>query len=99
MPEVRKLRVVGKFNEGTVKSVNGALPDQNGNVVIEVPRGLPEGGSENQVLVKTADGAEWADLATTDDIISMLADLDALPAVADENGAILTDEHDAILLM
>lgn len=36
MPEVRKLQVVGKFGEGTVKSVNGVLPDDIGNVELKM---------------------------------------------------------------
>lgn len=46
MPEVRKLRVIGNFNEGTVKSVNGTLPDQNGNVTVDVSTII----SENDAL-------------------------------------------------
>ena len=35
----------------------------------------------------------------SDEVIDMLIELDALPAVADADGAILTDESGAILMM
>lgn len=36
--------------------------DESGNAVAqEAPSGLPDGGTEGQVLTKTADGSEWAD--------------------------------------
>ena len=37
--------------------------------------------------------------ATEDDVIDLLIETDMLPAVADENGNVLTDETDAILLI
>ena len=37
--------------------------------------------------------------ATDDDMINVLVEMDMLPAVEDENGNILTDENDAILLI
>lgn len=35
----------------------------------------------------------------TDEVIDMLIELDALPAVTDAEGSILTDENGAILMM
>lgn len=67
--------------------------------------GLPGGGADGQVLSRQNGKAVWVDVPSelpegaADDIISMLADLDALPAVTDADGAILTDENGAILLM
>ena len=75
MPEVRKLQVVGKFGEGTVKSVNGVLPDDIGNV---------------ELKMETVDEEET---------LAMMLELGALPAVIDSDGAILTDENGAILLI
>ena len=37
--------------------------------------------------------------ATDDDMVDLLIEMDMLPAVADENGNILTDETGAILLI
>ena len=55
-----------------VKSVNNILPDENGNVELEI--------------------------ATDDDILALMMEVDALPVVMDESGAIMTDEEGAILL-
>lgn len=59
---------------------------------------LPEGGEPGQILTRTADNAEWADLATDDDVISLLLELDALPTLVDASGAILTDNNGVVLL-
>lgn len=59
---------------GSVQTVNGVLPDESGNVQIDI---APEDS----------------------EVIDMLIELDALPAVADADGAILTDESGAILMM
>jgi len=37
-------------------------------------------------------------LATDDDIIALMQEVDAFPVVMDESGAIMTDEDEAILL-
>lgn len=55
-----------------VKSVNNILPDENGNVELEI--------------------------ATDDDIIALMQEVDAFPVVMDESGAIMIDEDEAILL-
>jgi hypothetical protein len=39
-----------------------------------------------------------SDIATGDEILEMLAELDMLPAVADSDGALLSDENENILL-
>ena len=45
----------------------------------------------------------WIDskfqIATDEDIIDSLLEIDMLPTVGDENGAILTDEDNSILLI
>lgn len=69
--------------EGTVKSVNGVLPDEDGNVQIEVG-----GGYECE-----------CEAATDDEIVEVLFEMGALPAITDENGAILMDENNAILMI
>ena len=58
--------------DSVVKSVNNILPDENGNVELEI--------------------------ATDDDILALMMEVDALPVVMDESGAIMTDEEGAILL-
>jgi len=37
--------------------------------------------------------------ATSEDIVAMMQDLDVLPSITDESGAIFTDETGAILLI
>lgn len=68
---------------GFVRSVNGVEPDEDGNVQIEVG-----GGSECE-----------CEVATDDEIVEALFGMGALPAITDENGAILTDENNAILMV
>ena len=52
--------------DGMVKSVNGNVPDENGNVAIDIPDcKLPEISTPNQMLVTDADGvAKWEDRLT-----------------------------------
>lgn len=60
--------------DGTVKTVNGIGPDENGNVELDI----------------SVEGSE---------VLDMLIELDALPAVTDADGAIYTDENGSILVM
>lgn len=39
------------------------------------------------------------EIATDDDIIAMMQEIDAFPVVIDENGSIMTDEDGSILLI
>jgi hypothetical protein len=62
------------------------------------------GGEESHTLsiyevgeVKTLD-EKFIPTATDDEIISMLLELDMLPAITDSDGAILTDGNNNILL-
>ena len=51
--------MIAKINS-KVASVNGSIPDENGNVDVS---GLPDGGGSNKQLVTDADGvAKWEDI-------------------------------------
>lgn len=90
---------------GVVKSVNGAAPDENGNVAIEIPTPDISG------VVKSVNGAMpdengnvtievSSDISIDDsEVLDMLIDLNALPAVTDADGAIYTDENGTVLMM
>ena len=91
---------------GVVRSVNGVLPDEDGNVKIETgTKGAvtsvngvkPDEDGNVQIEVG---GAECeCEAATDDEIVEALFEMGALPAITDENGAILTDENNAILMV
>lgn len=91
---------------GVVRSVNGVLPDEDGNVKIEtgtegavtsVNGVKPDEDGNVQIEVG---GAECeCEAATDDEIVEALFEMGALPAITDENGAILTDENNAILMV
>ena len=91
---------------GVVLSVNGVTPDENGNVKIETgTKGAvtsvngvkPDEDGNVQIEVG---GAECeCEAATDDEIVEVLFEMGALPAITDENGAILTDENNAILMV
>lgn len=87
--------LIGGVENGTVKSINGVLPDQNGNVEVS---GLPEGGVPGDMLVRTEDSAEWVTPATDDDIVNALLVANLLPAVM-VNGAVLRDGTGKIVLI
>ena len=57
--------------------------------------------SNGKILVVTNGTPNWEshEEASEDDMIDLLISMDMLPAVADENGNILTDETGAILLI
>lgn len=50
------LKLMISMIKSCVKTVNGVLPDENGDVKIEVGGGLPSGGEPHQMLVTDADG-------------------------------------------
>lgn len=87
--------LIGGVENDTVKSVNGVLPDQNGDVEISC---LPEGGVPGDMLVRTEDSAEWVTPATDDDIVDTLLAANLLPAVM-MNGAVLRDGTGKIVLI
>jgi hypothetical protein len=90
---------------GVVKSVNGTAPDENGNVAIEIPTPDISG------MVKSVNGVMpdengnvtievSSDISIDDsEVLDILIELDALPAVTDADGAIYTDENGSILMM
>ena len=95
---------------GGVTTVNGVGPDENGNVTVEIPEiEVPE--VDLSGVVKSVNGAvpdengnvtiEVSSDVSIDggEVIDMLIDLNALPAVVDSDGAIYTDESGAILMM
>lgn len=56
------LKLMINMIKSCVKTVNGILPDENGDVKIEVGGGLPSGGEPHQMLVTDADGKTvWED--------------------------------------
>lgn len=90
--------------EGTVKTVNGIEPDENGNVelpAVEIPE-VDLSGVVKSVNGVTPDesGNVTLDISVEDsEVLDMLIELNALPAVTDADGAIYTDENGSILMM
>lgn len=90
--------------EGTVKTVNGIGPDENGNVelpAVEIPE-VDLSGVVKSVNGVTPDksGNVTLDISVEDsEVLDMLIELNALPAVTDADGAIYTDENGSILMM
>ena len=93
-----------------VQTVNGIKPDENGNVNIEIPEvEIPK--VDLTGVVKSVNGTVpdengnvvlqiSSDISVdNNEVLDMLLELDALPAVTAPDGAIYTDENGAILMM
>lgn len=65
---------------------------------IAIDGSLPPGGNPGDIVVRTADGAQWQpDQLTVSDILDVLAENRLLAAVADGSGAVLADENGNVL--
>ena len=65
---------------------------------IAIDGSLPPGGSPGDIVVRTADGAQWQpDQLTDEELLQAMIDTDTLAAVHD-SGGILTDENGKIIL-
>lgn len=65
---------------------------------IAIDGSLPPGGNPGDIVVRTADGAQWQpDQLTDEELLQAMIDTDTLPAVHDSAG-ILTDENGRIIL-
>lgn len=65
---------------------------------IAIDGSLPPGGDPGDIVVRTADGAQWQpDQLTDEELLQAMIDTDTLPAVHDSVG-ILTDENGKIIL-
>lgn len=65
---------------------------------IAIDGSLPPGGNPGDIVVRTADGAQWQpDQLTDEELLQAMIDTDTLPAVHDSAG-ILTDENGKIIL-
>ena len=65
---------------------------------IAIDGSLPPGGDPGDIVVRTADGAQWQpDQLTDEELLQAMIDTDTLPAVHDSAG-ILTDENGRIIL-
>lgn len=65
---------------------------------IAIDGSLPPGGDPGDIVVRTADGAQWQpDQLTDEELLQAMIDTDTLAAVHDSVG-ILTDEHGRIIL-
>lgn len=65
---------------------------------IAIDGSLPPGGDPGDIVVRTADGAQWQpDQLTDEELLQAMIDTDTLPAVHDSVG-ILTDENGRIIL-
>lgn len=65
---------------------------------IAIDGSLPPGGDPGDIVVRTADGAQWQpDQLTDEELLQAMIDTDTLPAVHDSSG-ILTDESGKIIL-
>lgn len=64
--------------------------------------GLPGGGSDGQVLTRQGGKAVWGDAGlniSDQEIVAVLLAANALPAILDDSGAIITDDAGNILLV
>lgn len=65
---------------------------------IAIDGSLPPGGDPGDIVVRTADGAQWQpDQLTDEELLQAMIDTDTLAAVHD-SGGILTDEDGRIIL-
>ena len=65
---------------------------------IAIDGSLPPGGDPGDIVVRTADGAQWQpDQLTDEELLQAMIDTDTLAAVHDSAG-ILTDENGRIIL-
>lgn len=65
---------------------------------IAIDGSLPPGGDPGDIVVRTADGAQWQpDQLTDEELLQAMIDTDTLAAVHD-SGGILTDENGKIIL-
>lgn len=65
---------------------------------IAIDGSLPPGGDPGDIVVRTADGAQWQpDQLTDEELLQTMIDTDTLAAVHD-SGGILTDENGRIIL-
>ena len=65
---------------------------------IAIDGSLPPGGNPGDIVVRTADGAQWQpDQLTDEELLQAMIDTDTLAAVHD-SGGILTDENGRIIL-
>ena len=65
---------------------------------IAIDGSLPPGGAPGDIVVRTADGAQWQpDQLTDEELLQAMIDTDTLAAVHD-TGGILTDENGRIIL-
>ncbi len=65
---------------------------------IAIDGSLPPGGDPGDIVVRTADGAQWqSDQLTDEELLQAMIDTDTLAAVHD-SGGILTDEDGRIIL-
>lgn len=65
---------------------------------IAIDGSLPTGGNPGDIVVRTADGAQWQpDQLTDEELLQAMIDTDTLAAVHD-SGGILTDEDGRIIL-
>lgn len=71
---------------------------QDTGLPIAIDGSLPPGGDPGDIVVRTADGAQWQpDQLTDEELLQAMIDTDTLPAVHD-SGGILTDEDGKIIL-
>lgn len=71
---------------------------QDTGLPIAIDGSLPPGGDPGDIVVRTADGAQWQpDQLTDEELLQAMIDTDTLAAVHD-SGGILTDEDGKIIL-
>lgn len=78
---------------GVVRSVNGVLPDEDGNVVIEVGGSLPSVSAPHQMLVTDADGnTVWEERTHYEADVTMLKETTVRTVKNDEMGGLCLAE-------
>lgn len=59
---------------------------------------VPGDAAEGTVLTNKGGDAVWAEVATDEEIIKTLAELDALPVLMDDHGTIISDDKGTLVL-
>lgn len=79
-----------------IKTINSVAPDGDGDIVLALDTTMTQAGVAAEAK---AVGDLWRLVADDNDVIWLLAELGLIQRIADETGAILTDETGAILLL
>ena len=92
---------IGAFRVSSGNDIRVIIYFDTGLIIFGNPNGngwFTDGSISLQVDTIHKLDSKYLDIATDDEILEMLAEIDVLPAVADSDGSILADENENILL-